>query len=59
MSKTKIIWTIEVQPMPHASRTAPIRALRWLLKRLGRNYGLRCISVSERVTGDSVASEGK
>jgi hypothetical protein len=37
-----------LQPLP---RVDPIRALRWALKRLLRDHGLRCVSVREESAG--------
>jgi hypothetical protein len=39
------IFVLRLRPLP--SVVDPIRALRWALKRLLRDHGFRCISVSE------------
>jgi hypothetical protein len=38
---------VVLQPLP---RVDPTRALRWALKRLLRDHGLRCLSVREEST---------
>jgi hypothetical protein len=44
-SKPGNIFTVKLRPLPGVAN--PIRALRWALKRLLRDYKLRCIPVSE------------
>lgn len=54
-----------IEPLPHID---PVRALRAALKRLRRNHGLRCVSISDKGEGlgptphrvaPSIASESR
>jgi hypothetical protein len=38
------VFVLKLRPLPGVD---PIRALRWVLKRLLRDHGFRCISVSK------------
>jgi hypothetical protein len=38
-------YILVLEPLPHVDA---IRQLRWLLKRLGRQWGFRCVSIEEQ-----------
>ncbi|MDA9424022.1 hypothetical protein [Bradyrhizobium sp. CCBAU 53380] len=48
-------YVLRLQPLPGAN---PIRALRWVLKRLLRQYGLRCIDIREDHYGPANEENG-
>ena len=48
--KQRAHYVLVLEPLPHVDA---IRNLRWVLKRLIRQFGFRCLSVEEKATPSS------
>jgi hypothetical protein len=48
-AKERPVFVVHLRPEPNID---PIRALRWALKRLLRDYGMRAISIDARIEED-------
>jgi hypothetical protein len=45
IAKTRPVFVLKLRPEPHV--TDSIKALRFVLKRLLRQYGMRCVDIRE------------